>query len=134
MLRDVVYTEAGDGRRRLFHRRALGILEAKGYSAAVLAHHAQAAGLDQAVFQHSVSAGREALRLSAINVAIVHFERAHQYVLDAALPEMPAPPVLRDLYAQMARAYELNGQADKARRLLANVIFWIQVGKFITRM
>ena len=30
MLRDVVYTEAGDARRRLFHRRALEILEAEG--------------------------------------------------------------------------------------------------------
>ncbi len=32
MLRDVVYTEAGDARRRLFHRRALEILEAAGDS------------------------------------------------------------------------------------------------------
>jgi hypothetical protein len=45
MLRDVVYTEAGDARRRLFHQRALKILEAAGDSAAVLAHHALAAGL-----------------------------------------------------------------------------------------
>jgi predicted ATPase len=37
MLRDVVYTEAGDARRRLYHRRALDILEVVGDSAAVLA-------------------------------------------------------------------------------------------------
>ena len=34
MLRDVVYTEAGDARRRLFHRRALEVLEKGGESAA----------------------------------------------------------------------------------------------------
>ena len=44
MLRDVVYTEAGDARRRLFHRRALAVLEAARDSAAVLAHHALDAG------------------------------------------------------------------------------------------
>ena len=57
MLRDVVYTEAGDARRRLFHRRALEILEGAGASAAVLAHHALAAGLAQAAFHYSLAAG-----------------------------------------------------------------------------
>ena len=89
MLRDVVYTEAGDARRRLFHRRALEILEAAGDSAAVLAHHALAAGLAQAAFRHSLAAGREALRLSAVSEAIVHFERARQFVREASPPEMP---------------------------------------------
>jgi len=44
MMRDVVYTETGDARRRLFHHRALDMLAAAGDSAAILAHHAQAAG------------------------------------------------------------------------------------------
>jgi len=114
MLRDVVYTEAGDARRRLFHQRALEILEAAGESAAVLAHHALAAGLMQAVYRHSLAAGREALRLSAVNEAIVHFERARQFVHEAALLEMPEETDLRDLYLQLGRAYELAGQTEKA--------------------
>ena len=114
MLRDVVYTEAGDARRRLFHRRALEILEAAGDSAAVLAHHAQAAGLAQAAFRHSLAAGREALRLSAVSEAIVHFERAHQLVREASLPEATAKADLRDLYMLLGRAYELGGQTEKA--------------------
>jgi predicted ATPase len=114
MLRDVVYTEAGDARRRLFHRRALEILEAAGDSAAVLAHHALAAGLAQAAFRHSLSAGREALRISAASEAIVHFEHARQIVREAASPEMPGKSDLLDLYMQLGRAYELGGQTEKA--------------------
>jgi DNA-binding SARP family transcriptional activator len=113
MLRDVVYTEAGDARRRLFHRRALEVLEKGGESAAVLAHHAQAAGLAQVAFHYSLAAGREALRLSAVSEAIVHFERARQFVREEALPEMPDEADLRDLYIQLSRAYNLAGQAEK---------------------
>jgi DNA-binding SARP family transcriptional activator len=100
MLRDVVYTEAGDARRRLYHQRALEILQAAGESAAVLAHHALAAGLAQAAFRHSLAAGREALRISAVSESIVHFERARQLVREGSLPEMPDEVDLRDLYMQ----------------------------------
>ena len=119
MLRDVVYTEAGDARRRLFHQRALEILEAAGDSAAVLAHHALAAGLTQAAFRYSLAAGREALRLSAINEAIVHFERARQFVREASPPEMPDQADVSDLYLQLARAYELTGQTEKTQAMAA---------------
>jgi predicted ATPase len=117
MLRDVVYTEAGDARRRLFHRRALEVLEAARDSAAVLAHHALAAGLAQAAFHHSLAAGREALRLSAVSEAVIHFERALQFVREASLPEMPDQAVLRDLYMQLGRAYIVGGQTEKALAL-----------------
>jgi DNA-binding SARP family transcriptional activator len=114
MLRDVVYTEAGDARRRLFHRRALEVLEKGGESAAVLAHHALAAGLAQAAFHYSLAAGQEALRLSALSETVVHFEHALQFVREAALPEMPGEAVLVDLYTQLSRAYKLTGQMEKA--------------------
>ena len=114
MLRDVVYTEAGDARRRLFHQRALEILEKAMESAAVLAHHALTAGLVLAAFQHSLAAGREALDLSAVSEAIIHFERALQFVQEGVLPEMPADADLRDLYLQLCWAYEAVGQTEKA--------------------
>jgi DNA-binding SARP family transcriptional activator len=114
MLRDVVYTEAGDARRRFFHQRALEILAAAGESAAVLAHHAQAAGLVQAAFLHSLAAGQEALRILAVSEAIVHLELALQFVQAGVLPEMPVNADLRDLYTQLGRAYQLSGQMDKA--------------------
>ena len=114
MLRDVVYTEAGDARRRLYHRRALEILEAEGESAAVLAHHALAAGLVQATFHHSLAAGKESLRLSATSEAIVHFERARQIVQQGAMKETPDMADLRNLYIWLGKAYELSDQIDKA--------------------
>ena len=104
MLRDVVYTEAGDARRHLFHQRALEILETAGASAAVLAHHAQAAGLAQAAFHHSLAAGREALRLSATDDAIVHFERALKFVQQASPSEMPDIADLSDLHRLLGKA------------------------------
>jgi DNA-binding SARP family transcriptional activator len=114
MLRDVVYTEAGDARRRLFHRRVLELLEKEGESAAVLAHHALAAGLAQAGFHYSLAAGREALHLSAVNEAIVHLELALQFVQEAAQTEMPNKADLRDLYTHLYQAYKLAGQMDNA--------------------
>jgi predicted ATPase len=114
MLRDVVYTEAGDARRRLFHRRALEILEAAKASSAVLAHHAVSAGLPQAIFHHSLTAGREALRILAVREAIIHFEHALQLVRDTSLPEMPDKVELKDLYTQLGQAYELVGQTENA--------------------
>jgi len=97
-----------------FHHRALEILEAAMESAAVLAHHALVAGLAQATFDHSLAAGQEALRLSAVREAIVHFELAHQLVREASLPKMPAKAELRDLYMQLGRAYELVGLMEDA--------------------
>ncbi len=114
MLRDVVYTEAGDARRRLFHKRALELLEASGESAAVLAHHALAAGLAQAAFHHSLAAGREALRLSALSEAIVHFEHARRFVRETTVTEMQNKPDIHDLYLWLNQAYELSGQTEKA--------------------
>ncbi|HEX9091503.1 MAG TPA: AAA family ATPase [Anaerolineales bacterium] len=114
MLRDVAYTEAGDARRRLFHRRALEVLEKGGESAAVLAHHAQAARLGQAAFRYSLAAGREALHLSAVSEAIVHFEHALQFMREAAHSELPEVADLGDVYTQLSRAYKLGGQMGKA--------------------
>jgi predicted ATPase len=119
MVRDVVYTEAGDARRRLFHRRALEVLEAAKESAAVLAHHAQAAGLAQLAFRNSMVAGQEALRISAVSEAIVHFKLALQFVQEGVLPEMPNESDLRELYTLLNRAYQLNGQTDKASVMAA---------------
>ncbi|HKZ70298.1 MAG TPA: AAA family ATPase [Anaerolineales bacterium] len=114
MIWDVVYTEAGDARRRLFHRRALDILEAAREPAAVLAYHALAAGLAEVAFRHSRAAGHEALRLSASGEAIVHFEKARQLAREASLAGVEFESHLRDLYLQLGRAYELDGRPEQA--------------------
>ena len=121
MLRDVVYTEAGDARRRLFHQRALETLKAAGGSEAVLAHHALAAGLAQPAFHHSLAAGRESLQISAVSEAIIHFELANQLVREESLPEMPNLADLQDLYTQLGLAYKLDGQRENALALDADL-------------
>lgn len=84
-IRDVVYTEAGDARRQVYHRRALAALEVAtshpelNRRVAELAHHALAARLPEAAFRYSLAAGDEAMRLFAIRDAIIHYEQArHQ--------------------------------------------------------
>jgi DNA-binding SARP family transcriptional activator len=114
MIRDVVYTEAGDARRRLFHRRALDVLEVAGDSAAVLAHHALAAGLPEAAFHHSLAAGQEALRLSSASEAIAHLEKARQLAQEALLVGGKFELLARDVYLQLGRAYGLGGQHERA--------------------
>jgi predicted ATPase len=114
MVRDVVYTEAGDARRRLFHRRALEVLEAAHDSEAVLAHHALASGLAEAAFRHSLAAGQEALRLVAVSDAIVHFEKARQLVQEGAVVGSEFESPRRELYLQLGQAYELAGQHQQA--------------------
>jgi predicted ATPase len=113
MARDVVYTEAGDARRRLFHRRALEILAASGEPAPALAYHAQAAGLSKDVFDHSLAAGREALRIAAANEAIVHLERARGLAQEL-MTDVSDKANLRDLYLWLSQAYKRTGQMEKA--------------------
>jgi DNA-binding SARP family transcriptional activator len=117
MFRNVVYTEAGDARRRLFHKRALDVLAAAQDSAAVLAHHALAAGLAQAVFRHSLAAGQEALRLAATSEAVIHFEMARQLVLDRSVAGEEFVLQIHDLYTQLGRVYELSDQHEQALAL-----------------
>src|SRR5947209_10747279 len=52
-IRAVVYAEAGEARRSIFHRRALEALQAAAAPAAVLAYHALAAGLAEPAFRWS---------------------------------------------------------------------------------
>ncbi|MBI5959599.1 MAG: AAA family ATPase [Chloroflexi bacterium] len=118
MIRDVVYTEAGDARRRLFHQRALDILESTRDSAAVLAHHALAAGLVEAAFSHSLAAGQDALQLAAMSDAIVHFEKARQLVREGALVGAEFESSRRNLYLQLGQAYELVNQHKQAVAVL----------------
>jgi len=121
MFRDVVYTEAGDARRRQFHRRALEVLTVAGEPAAILAHHALVAGQAQVAVRHSLSASREALRLAAAQEARVHLEQARDLALQG--PPLPAEleTHIRDLYAQLGRAYERNGQPEQAAAIQAEM-------------
>ncbi|MDX1416394.1 MAG: hypothetical protein R3293_19500, partial [Candidatus Promineifilaceae bacterium] len=70
-IREVVYSESREARRRVFHRRALLALEAAEAPAAECAFHALAALLDEPAFRYSVAAGHEAYAAYATQEALV---------------------------------------------------------------
>jgi DNA-binding SARP family transcriptional activator/predicted ATPase len=117
-IRDVIYTEAGGARRRVYHRRALRMLEEdEDAPAAELARHALAAGLSGEAFRHLLAAGDEAMALFAASDAVEHYESARKH-LRGARGRSGGPPItaeMKHLYANLGRAYELSGQWEKAR-------------------
>ncbi len=129
-IRDVVYTEAGSTRRRLFHRRALETLQASSASPAELAHHALAAGLADAAARLSIAAGDEAIRLFAVRDAITHYEQARRLVKRSdgdGREEAPgsvvlAPSDLSQLYLQLGWAYELQSSFARAKSLYEEML------------
>lgn len=121
-IRDVVHTEAGEARRRIFHRRAFEALQALQRSPAELAHHAELAGLLEASFHHSLLAGDEAMHLLAVRDAIPQYERALSLSLrQSGRAASPGESPLREnlstmqhLYTQLGHAYELNNEVEQA--------------------
>ncbi|MEP7358776.1 MAG: hypothetical protein ABI847_16125, partial [Anaerolineales bacterium] len=106
-IRDVVYTEAGEARRRHTHRRAYALALAEGGAAeAELAHHALAAHLAEPAVYHSLAAGDAALAVFAVRDAIALYEQARR-IEGTALPLA--------LFARLGRAYELAGDQAPAQ-------------------
>lgn len=109
-IREVVYTGAGAARRRIYHERALRLLEAAAAPPAELAHHALAAQLDEAAFYYSLAAGNEGMAVFAVREAIAFYEQAR------ALKTVPPAGVdHQQLYLGLGRAYELAGDLKLAQ-------------------
>lgn len=104
---EVVYTEAGVARRRIFHRRAFEALRVTAVPSAELVHHALNAGLVTETIQYSLVAGNEAMALFAVRVAITHYETAWQVAEQKGWPEEISGADRQDLYSGLGRAYEL---------------------------
>ncbi len=118
-IRAVVYAEAGEARRSIFHRRAVQALQAAAAPAAALAYHALAAGLAEPACRFSVMAGDEAMRVVAVRDAINFYEQAQLLLAEpwhgpGRQAMLPAPEI-EHLYLQLGRAYELNAEWEKAR-------------------
>ena len=115
----VVYAEAGEARRSIFHRRALQALQVVAAPAAALAYHALATGLVEPAFHWSLTAGDEAMRVAAIRDAITFYEQA-RHLMTERLHELDQGatllgPKIEHLYTHLGRAYELNADWEKAR-------------------
>jgi DNA-binding SARP family transcriptional activator/predicted ATPase len=110
-IREVVYGDASQARRHVFHRRALEALQVAATPSGALAHHALAAGATEPAFRFSLIAGEEAMGVFAVRSAIRHFELARS-LLDAL--QVPLAQ-LESLYLQLGRAYELEADFANAR-------------------
>src|SRR5712692_556371 len=82
MIRAVVYAEAGEARRSIFHRRAVQALQEAAAPPAELAYQAQAAGLAEPAFRWSLAAGDEAMRVVAVRDAIAFYEQARHLLAE----------------------------------------------------
>ncbi len=111
-IRDVVYTDAGEARRRVFHRRALEALEAEGAPAPELARHALAARANEAAFRHSLAAAEEALAVFAVEDAKAHFGRARSLLegeeSGGETSRLGTPEERLRFYAGQARVHEFS--------------------------
>ena len=129
-IRAVVYAEASEARRSIFHRRAVHVLQAAAAPAAVLAYHALAAGLAEPAFRWSLAAGDEAMRVIAVRDAITLYEQARHLLaepvqslsLEASLPV----PEVEHLYTNLGRAYELNAEWEQARTVYTSMLAYAQ--------
>ncbi len=129
-IRAVVYAEAGEARRSIFHRRAVKVMQEAAAPPAVLAYHALAAGLAEPAFRFSLAAGDEAMRVVAVRDAITLYEQA-RHLLTEPVPSLsleatlPAPEI-EHLYTQLGRAYELNAEWEKARTAYTSLLAYAQ--------
>jgi DNA-binding SARP family transcriptional activator len=141
-IREVVYAEVGEARRRVLHRRALEVLQRDAAPVTELAHHAKASRLLEPAFRFSVAAGDEAMRLFANTEAHYHYTQALEILSHVAdsedrrclqvetllklvrvswIAESPEPLLRRLAKAEsLARTFTGSG-----RRLLAHVHYWI---------
>jgi predicted ATPase len=129
-IRAVVYAEAGEARRSIFHRRALEALQAAAAPAAVLAYQAQAAGLAEPAFHWSLAAGDEAMRVVAVRDAITFYEQARHLMAEPVqsydLKAMLPAPEIEHLYTHLGRSYELNAEWEKARAVYTVMLAYAQ--------
>jgi predicted ATPase len=129
-IRAVVYAEAGEARRSIFHRRALEALQAAAAPAAELAYHALAAELAEPAFHWSLAAGEEAMRVVAVSSAISFYEQARHLLAERLqgldLEAMLPAPEIEHLYTHLGRAYELNAEWEKARTAYTSLLAYAQ--------
>jgi predicted ATPase len=129
-IRAVVYAEASEARRSIFHRRALQALQAAAAPAAVLAYHALAAGLAEPAFRWNLAAGDEAMRVVAVRDAITFYEQARHLLTEPvqslSLEATLSAPEIEHLYTHLGRAYELNTDWEKARAAYTSMLVYAQ--------
>jgi DNA-binding SARP family transcriptional activator len=109
-VREIVYTQAGEARRRVYHRRTLDALEVDETPASELAFHALAAGLDEPAFRYALAAGDQASAIYAAEDALKHYAQALQIV-----PRLDVDSqTLSRLYTNRGHMFEVLSRFDEA--------------------
>jgi predicted ATPase len=129
-IRAVVYAEAGEARRTIFHRRAVQALQEMATPTAQLAYHAMTAGLVEPAFRFSLAAGDEAMEVVAVCDAIAFYEQAqrlltvwwHGQCLGSGLPVTE----IECLFTHLGQAYEQNAEWEKARSTYTSLLAYAQ--------
>ncbi|GER89953.1 hypothetical protein KDW_41150 [Dictyobacter vulcani] len=119
-VRELVYIEAGKERRRVFHARALQLLEETGAPAAEVAYHAVASGATDTAFRWSLAAGDEALNVFAMRDAIGHYEQARLLMAEHKL--QISADELAHLFTRLGRAYEHRNDASAAHAIYQTML------------
>ncbi len=127
LMREVVYTELGEARRYLLHRRALSLLETEGAEASALAYHARACGEARTAYRYSVQAGDEAVAVFAVHDAIMHYEQAcsllHAHQLLQTVLEAWE---IDHLYAYLGLAYANQNALQPAQEAYEELLTYAQ--------
>ncbi|MDQ2902017.1 MAG: AAA family ATPase [Chloroflexota bacterium] len=126
MIREIVSVEASEARSRIFHRRALSLLQEASVSPAKLAYHALAAGLSEPAFHLSIAAGDEARTVFALDDAIEHYEQAwhlltRQPTRLTRAGQFSASEV-HHLSISLGRVYALTRTWEQGRPLYGNML------------
>jgi DNA-binding SARP family transcriptional activator len=123
-IRDVVTAEAGDARRRVFHRRALETLQSVAAPASELVQHALASGLEDLALRLSVEAGDDAMRLLAPRDAATQYERAMSIALTLGRGEL-----LPELHGRRGKAFVKATKWGDARQELELALTGLRPGQ-----
>jgi DNA-binding SARP family transcriptional activator len=127
LMRDVVYTELGEARRQLLHRRALAQLETAGARAAELAYHAHLSGQGEAAYRYSVQAGDEAVAVFAVEDAIGYYEQARALLTaQTALQRVLSASEVEHLYVSLGGAYGFQNAWPRTQETLEELLAYGQ--------
>jgi DNA-binding CsgD family transcriptional regulator len=110
-------------RRRGLHRGVLAWLEAHQADAARMAHHAEAAGMDEATREHSLAAAERAASLGSHSEAVEQYQRTLRH--SAGVP----PQALAELDGQVAYELYVTGRMAEAQEAQeAALALWSELG------